>query len=161
MITLTLKNTPKLLAAIVIPVAFLLATVAVHSLAFPTPAAACLQNEVIENGTCVAKCAADEIYVTIAVDGDNHCVKKTTGNTVQQNIIFNWLVGIIRFLSAGVGIAVVGGIVYGGILYLTARDNSGQTQKAVTVIINAVIGLLLYIMMFAILNFLIPGGIFT
>jgi hypothetical protein len=95
-----------------------------------------------------------EVEITISIQGQNKCIPKT-------NAIFTWLTGIIRFLSAGVGIAVVGGIVYGGILYLTARDNASQIQQAITVIINAVIGLLLYILMFAILNFLIPGGILT
>lgn len=95
-----------------------------------------------------------QVEVSIALPGQGNCVSKT-------DIIFTWLTGIIRFLSAGVGIAVVGGIVYGGILYATARDNSNQTQKAVVIITNAVIGLILYILMFAILNFLIPGGILT
>lgn len=95
-----------------------------------------------------------EIEVAIAIQGNNKCLPK-------NNAIFTWLTGIIRFLSAGVGIAVVGGIVYGGILYLTARDNSSQTQQAIYVITNAIVGLLLYILMFAILNFLIPGGILT
>lgn len=101
-----------------------------------------------------AACGANEVEVSIAINGQNKCIPKT-------NAIFTWLTGIIRFLSAGVGIAVVGGIVYGGILYTTARDNSSQTQKAVYVITNAIVGLLLYLLMFAILNFLIPGGILT
>jgi hypothetical protein len=108
-----------------------------------------------------AACSADEVQVTISLDGQTNCIKKGTGGNVNQNAIYTWLILIIRFLSAGVGIAVVGGIVYGGIMYMTARDNAGQTQKAITIIVNAVIGLLLYIFLFAIINFLVPGGILS
>lgn len=99
--------------------------------------------------------------VPLGVGIDGETCPETSGDTVQENVIFDWLLAVIRFLSAGVGIAVTGGIVFGGILYLTARDNAGQAQKAITVITNALIGLLLYILMFAILNWLIPGGILT
>ncbi len=109
----------------------------------------------------LAACAEDEIEISISLDGKSNCIKKSQSGDLKTNPIYIWLVWILRFLSAGVGIAVVGGIVYGGILYLTARDNSSQTQKAVNVITNSVIGLLLYILMFAFLNYLIPGGIIS
>lgn len=66
---------------------------------------------------------------------------------------------VIQILSAGVGILAVAGIVYGAILYASAQDNSGQTQKAITVITNTVIGLLLYVFMVVIINWLVPGGV--
>ena len=68
------------------------------------------------------------------------------------------LVGIITGLVA---VAVVGGIVYGGFLYLTARDNSGQTQKGVTIIVNSVVALIIWIFAYALINFLVPGGLFN
>lgn len=90
-----------------------------------------------------------------------YCVPQGNSQSgVQGSSIFALLVSFIKFLSVGVGIAVAGGIIYGGILFVTARGNSSQTQKGVTTIVNSVIGLLLYIFMFAILNFVIPGGIF-
>lgn len=71
--------------------------------------------------------------------------------------------GILKFvmliLSVGVGIVAVAGIVYGAILYSSARDDSGQTQQAITIIRNVVIGLLLYVFMVTILNWLVPGGV--
>jgi hypothetical protein len=75
--------------------------------------------------------------------------------------IYGLMVSIFNFLAIGVGIAVTIGIVYGGLMFMTARGNSGQTQKGVTIITNAVVGLLLYIFMYAIINFLVPGGLFT
>lgn len=68
---------------------------------------------------------------------------------------------IILIVSIGVGIVAVGGIVYGSLLYTSARDNQAQTQKAITIISSVVIGLLLYVFMTAILNWLIPGGVFS
>jgi len=66
---------------------------------------------------------------------------------------------VVAFFSALVGIAVVGGIIYGGLLYATANGNSSKTQQGISVIVNAIIGLLLYIFLFALTNFLVPGGI--
>jgi hypothetical protein len=99
-----------------------------------------------------------------------HASPAYAASTCQDNVtilkaactktpIISLLVTFIRFLTIGVGIAVAGGIITGGIIYGTARGNSSQTQKGVIVIVNAVVGLLLYLFMFAILNFLIPGGI--
>lgn len=68
---------------------------------------------------------------------------------------------ILIILTTGVGIVAVGGILYGAILYASAQDNAGQTKKGIEVITNTVIGLLLYLFMFAILNLLIPGGVLT
>lgn len=69
------------------------------------------------------------------------------------------IVEIMSFLSILVGIAVVAGITTGGIVYSTSQGNPGQAQKGVTIITNAVLGLVLYLLMFAIINFLVPGGV--
>jgi hypothetical protein len=58
-----------------------------------------------------------------------------------------------------VGVVVVGAIVVGGIAYASAQDNKAQIEKGIDIIRNAIIGLLLFIGMSAILNFIIPGGI--
>lgn len=71
--------------------------------------------------------------------------------------------GVLKFvmtiLSVGVGIVAVGGVVYGSLLYAGARDDGGQTEQAMTIIRNVVIGVLLYIFMITILNWLVPGGV--
>jgi hypothetical protein len=63
----------------------------------------------------------------------------------------------IGILSLGVGITAVGGIAYGSILYAGARDNSGQVQQAITIIRTVLVGVLLYVLMVAILGWLVPG----
>ena len=58
-----------------------------------------------------------------------------------------------------IGIAAVGSIAYAAILYASARDNKGQVEQAMTIIRNAVIGLILYGMAIALINWLVPGGV--
>ena len=65
---------------------------------------------------------------------------------------------ILLVVTTGVGIAAVGAIVYAGVLYITARDNAGQVSKAKTMIMNTVIGVVAYILMWAFLQWIIPGG---
>lgn len=77
------------------------------------------------------------------------------------NPIVDIAFAIYRFLSAGVGIIAVASIIIAGIQYSTARGNPSATQAAITRISNTLVGLLIYMFIFAIANFLVPGGIFT
>lgn len=89
---------------------------------------------------------------------DFDCAK---GTKTGANTVTSLLLTIINFLAVGVGIAVVGGIVFGGLRYATADGNASNAQQGITFIVNSVIGLLLFIFMYAIINFLVPGGLFT
>lgn len=77
------------------------------------------------------------------------------------NTVTSMLLTIINFMAVGVGIAVVGGIVFGALRYSSANGNASQAQQGITFIVNSVIGLVLFILMYAIINFLVPGGLFT
>ena len=66
---------------------------------------------------------------------------------------------ILVVVTTGVGIAAVGSIVFAGIIYITAKDNAGQVSKAKTMIMNTVIGIIAYILMWAFLEWIIPGGV--
>ncbi len=79
----------------------------------------------------------------------------------SNNPIFQILLTVIAWLTAGVMVAVIGGIVYGGFLYMTAQDNASQTQKGIMVIVDSMIGLIAFGLMWTILNFIIPGGIYN
>ena len=85
---------------------------------------------------------------------DFGCNPKHTGIT-------GLLFAIVNFLAVGVGIAVVGGIIWGGIIYATASGDTGKTKQAVSIITNSIIGLILFVFMYAIINFLVPGGLFN
>jgi hypothetical protein len=70
---------------------------------------------------------------------------------------------LIRYAVIGltilIGIVAVGGITYAAILYASSRDNAAQTQQAIGIIRNIVIGLAMYGFTVAIINWLIPGGV--
>lgn len=76
-----------------------------------------------------------------------------------ENVIFTYLAAIIRFLAAGVGIVIVLAIIIAGIRYIISSGNPQALQDAKTQLAHAVFALLMFIFMFAALNFLIPGGL--
>lgn len=85
----------------------------------------------------------------------------TDSSSAENSPIFKVLLFIVNILTTLVGLAAVGGIIAGGIIYSSARDNAEQTKKGITYVVNAVLAILLFAFMFAILNFIIPGGLFT
>lgn len=89
------------------------------------------------------------------------CGSVDTKKGGNQNPIIAFALIAVGWITGLVSLAVVGAIVYGGFLYLSAQDNSSQTQKGIEVIVNAVIGLLLLISFYAIINFVVPGGLFN
>ncbi len=100
-------------------------------------------------------CGIDTALISCADDPVNN------SGSIEDNGIWKLLLMALRIMTAGVGVLAVGGIVYGAILYTSAGDRSEQVKKAISVITNVVIGLIAYIGMYAVLEFLIPGGIFS
>lgn len=124
------------------------------------PAAAtttCPPGQTLQNGQCCQE-------VTIGIEGPDgqtiNCVP-TGGQTINDNPIVLFLRSVLQFFAVGVGLLVTGGIITGGIFYMTARGNAAQVEKAQDIIRNSVIGLLLFLGLFAIINFMIPGGVLT
>lgn len=97
----------------------------------------------------------NEVYTSIL--GGGGCVNVGEGG----DAIFNILNTILTILTYGVGIAGTLGIIISGIQYLTARDNEAQLTKAKSRLINIVIGLAAYAMMWTLLQWLIPGGLLS
>jgi hypothetical protein len=142
------KKTPLLLA---LTTAFL-AVFVLFLVPASASAAPAIANCTTANGEAGVKTA-------ISVGGST-CVPIGNGN-LQGNAIFIFVVGVLKVISALAGLATVGGFAWGGLLYITARANAGQVENAKNVMINSAIGLLLFIFMYAILQFLIPGGVFS
>lgn len=82
------------------------------------------------------------------------------GNKTGIDALADVLKQVLQVLTVLIGIVAVGGIAYGAIMYASAQDNSGQTQKAIEVIRNVLIGVLLYGFMVVIINWLSPIAIF-
>lgn len=104
-------------------------------------------------------CGEGEIFVSVGVGDNGKCIPAGDG-TIENNPIITYLKGIIQFLSVGVGLVITIAIVISGIQYSASRDNPQVVQMATKRLTNAMIALLMFIFMTAIINFLIPGGLF-
>lgn len=78
----------------------------------------------------------------------------------QGNPIVDMLFAFIRFLSIGVGLVIVASIIVAGIQYTTSQGDPNATAKALGRVSSSAIALLIYIFAAALLNFVIPAGIF-
>lgn len=73
--------------------------------------------------------------------------------------IVDILVTTIRVLSGLVGVVVVVMIAYGGVQYALARDNPQAVSAAKSKIVNAILALVFYLMIFGFLQWVVPGGV--
>ncbi len=80
---------------------------------------------------------------------------------VQNTGLWSILLLVINIMTVGVGVLALAGVVYGGILYTSAGGSSEQIKKAKTIFTNVVIGIIAFGGMYALLNFLVPGGVFN
>ena len=103
-----------------------------------------------------------------ATKGNNGCGTDTaiiscsnvSGNSgVQGTGLWSLLLTVINILTAGIGVVALAGLVYGAIMYTSAGGNPEQVKKARTIFTNIVIGIIAYAAMWALLNFIIPGGV--
>lgn len=79
---------------------------------------------------------------------------------VNNNPITRMVIIAINFLSALVAIVVIAVIISAGIQYSASGGNPQVTAQAKKRIINAILALIVYFFLFAILQWLIPGGLF-
>lgn len=78
-----------------------------------------------------------------------------------DNPILDMAYALVRFFSYGVGLVLAASIIWGGIQYSSSQGNPEATQAAKTRIQNAIIGLVFYLLIFAAVQFLVPGGLFN
>jgi len=103
----------------------------------------------------------------------NRCIMPQTGiqnpkNEQCPSTYFNWgdgcvgipglIMTIFNWLTIGVAAAIVIGIILGAIQYSTAQGNQENAKKGIQKITSALLALGLYLIMWALLNFLVPGG---
>ena len=102
-------------------------------------------------------------FVSPIVSATEDCGSFSTSiipcKTDGQSGIWGLLKLAINILTAGIGIVAVGGVVYGSILYTTAGGSAEQMKEAKHIIFNVVLGLVAYALMYAFLNYIIPGGL--
>ena len=64
-------------------------------------------------------------------------------------------------MAGGVGAAVIIGIIFGGFMYMTSDGEEAKAKQGRQVIANSIIGAVLFLFMFAAVQFLVPGGVFN
>jgi len=92
-------------------------------------------------------CQGPSIKAHLPKEDPNHCG------------ILDYLVTIIDVLVGLAGVAIVGTIVYGGIQYSMAGSDPQKVAASKDRIRNAIIALIFLLFGFAILNYLVPGGV--
>ena len=80
-------------------------------------------------------------------------------DTCDGAAIYSLLAAIIRVLTGAIGIVAIIGLLVFGISYLKSGGDPAKAKKARTRLVNLGIGVVLYIVAFAITEFLLPGGI--
>ncbi len=90
-----------------------------------------------------------------SIMGDSYC--DDSGNA-EDGGVMKVLKLILNIMTGGVVVAGTIGIVICGYLWLTARDNEQQMMKAKTRLIEVVIGLVAWVLMAVLLQFILPNG---
>ena len=102
-----------------------------------------LAAPVAADGICGDLNIPQDIRIASGCDGG-------AGDKLPQAVI-----GILNVIIGLLGIVAVIAIVFGGVQYMTSSGDAGKVKKAKDTILYAVIGLIVCILAFAIVNFAI------
>ena len=112
----------------------------------------------VSASTANAACPAGQVELSVKVNkGDSGCVVPDASG---GGVIITYLKTILKFLSGGVGIVILLMLTIAGVQYMTAAGQPEQVKAAKNRLQNAITGLVLFLLAFAILNLIIPGSIF-
>ncbi len=106
---------------------------------------------------------------TFIIDGQEVCCPKGTAFQKDASgkkladasscLFRKYINPAIYLLSIIAGVAVVGGLTYGGILYASSAGEAGKVTKAKAVIIKALTGLVVFLLLAPFIRFMSPGGV--
>lgn len=83
----------------------------------------------------------------------------SNGTPAESCFITTYVNPAIVLLSSLVGVTVIASIVWGAIQYITSGGDPGKAAAGKKKITNALIGLVAFIVLFAFLQFILPGGV--
>jgi hypothetical protein len=110
----------------------------------------------------VSKTVCIALPVSLSDQKQGGCPKgqyELSNDPAKGGAIVVYLRSILKLLSGAVGLLIVLMLVIAGVQYIVSLGDPGRVKSAKDRIQNTLIALVLYLMMFAILSFLIPGGI--
>lgn len=82
-----------------------------------------------------------------------------TGETGHCDLVKKYIDPLINVLASAVGVVVTISIVVAGIQYASSAGDPGKMQAAKKRIINAIIALIGFFIFYAVLQWLVPGGL--
>lgn len=101
-------------------------------------------------------CGEGEVHVGFSLPGQDKCVGEG-----GRNPIFEYLGGAVRLLEGVIGVAIVLAIVVSGIQYIISAGNPDAVKSAKQRLSNAILGLVLYLLMFGIFEILGLGNVLS
>lgn len=107
----------------------------------------------IDFGCSGAQCASPQANSTGSQPTSGYC-------STYHNAMVDLLFAIIKFISDGVGLIVIMSIIIAGIQYTFSRGEPQAVQAASKRIQSSVTALIIFIFAYALLNFIIPKGLF-
>ncbi len=93
----------------------------------------------------------------VPIPGLNLVAPTREGQTVRVAFLAGYINAVYRYLTAIILVVAIVMVVYGGFLYLVGSAGVGSIQKGKTIIIDAIMGLLITLAAYAILNTVSPG----
>jgi hypothetical protein len=96
-----------------------------------------------------------------ALQSCESCNQTCLSDSLHKNPIVKDLDIFVNFLSGLIGIVVVGMLIMGGIQYSTAGDSPDAVGKAKQRITNALLALVGFMLIYAFVQWIIPGGVFN
>lgn len=111
---------------------------------------------------CVSFMANNALAATCGTGSDGKALETAVIECPEKggDAVWSLLIVAINILTGGIGLVAVGGLVYASILYASAGDNSSQVSQAKNMIRDIIIGIVAFALMYSILQYLVPGGIF-
>jgi Type IV secretion system pilin len=110
--------------------------------------------------------AAAPVSATFAADTKDNC--PTLGHLHETNaatghgedcFIKTYVNPFIKFFAGIVGVFAVISIIIGGIEYAASADDPSKVKSAKQRIVNAVLGILAFLFLYAFLQWVVPGGV--
>lgn len=81
-------------------------------------------------------------------------IKAQTGDEGDFKVL---LLRIVNFFLTFLGVIAVLMVIYGGILYITAQGDSGKADKGKKIIMYAIVGIVIIMLSFALINTVLGG----
>ena len=103
---------------------------------------------------------AAELKCAILPESICKMAKNSSGTDSTNSAVLALLEWTLAILTGGVGVVAVGMFAYAGIMYSSSDGDTAKVKKAKELMVNTVIGLVVFAVMAVAIEWLIPGGVF-